>query len=414
MSDYDKVEEAEILNIEVCQNVHSMLSTEEIKNLISTELNMLEDIPLGTIIYGKNLINQVLKDHVESIICYTDGKKTQKCIKIQKPILHFYVYKLTTESAATETMENGGSDLPISSHWILPTKEFHYLWNNLYFKPGVKENLLNFVETAMLFSDHEVNSNIINCNKVVLLHGPPGTGKTSLCKALAQKMTILLGNRFTHGELVEINSHSLFSKWFSESGKLVMQLFSELKNLLENPCAFVCILIDEVESLAHARKACSNGTEPTDSIRVVNALLTQLDQIKRYPNVLILTTSNLSEAIDIAFIDRADIKQYIGHPTEEAIHQIYTSCLEELIRTKLVEPEENTEWRNTWQLQKLCVLSIGLSGRCLKKIPFLTYAFHLRKEKCTLLKFLSAMRLTIDWQLKQNNGNVNINDAEML
>ncbi|KOC61635.1 Pachytene checkpoint protein 2 like protein, partial [Habropoda laboriosa] len=381
--------------------IFSMLSTEEIKNLVITELNVLKGIPLDTVMYGKDLLNQVLKDHVESFICYTRGKKGQQCIEIQEPTV--YVYKLTAESAATETMENGGSDLPISFHWILPAKEFHYLWENLYFEPGVKENLLNFVETAMIFSEHKVNSNIINCNKVVLLHGPPGSGKTSLCKALAQKMTIVLGNRFTHGELVEINSHSLFSKWFSESGKLVMQLFSELRHLLENPQALVCILIDEVETLAHARKACSNGIEPTDSIRVVNALLTQLDQIKQYPNVLILTTSNLSEAIDLAFIDRADIKQYIGQPSNEAIYHIYHSCLTELMRTKLVEEEKTSELENIYsKLKNLSRMSAGLSGRSLRKIPFLTYAFHLQNKQCTLKRFLSAMYVTIIEQKKSD------------
>ena len=46
------------------------------------------------------------------------------------------------------------------------------------------------------------------------------------------------------------------------------------------------------------------GSEPSDAIRVVNSLLTQIDQIKRFPNVIILTTSNVTGAIDLAFVDR--------------------------------------------------------------------------------------------------------------
>ena len=60
----------------------------------------------------------------------------------------------------------------------------------------------------------------------------------------------------------------------------------------------------QVESLTAARKAAISGSEPSDAIRVVNALLTQIDQIKRYPNVMILTTSNVTGAIDLAFVDR--------------------------------------------------------------------------------------------------------------
>lgn len=49
----------------------------------------------------------------------------------------------------------------------------------------------------------------------------------------------------------------------------------------------MCVLIDEVESLTAARRAAVAGSEPADAVRAVNALLTQLDALKRRPNVLV-------------------------------------------------------------------------------------------------------------------------------
>lgn len=69
---------------------------------------------------------------------------------------------------------------------------------------------------------------------------------------------------------------------------------------------------DEVESLTNARNKSLSTNEPSDAIRVVNALLTQLDLLKFRPNVLTLTTTNLTSCIDPAFLDRADYVQYIG------------------------------------------------------------------------------------------------------
>jgi SpoVK/Ycf46/Vps4 family AAA+-type ATPase len=55
-----------------------------------------------------------------------------------------------------------------------------------------------------------------------------------------------MSRRYPQAHLVEVNAHSLFSKWFSESGKMVMGMFQRITEILEDGDAFVCVLIDEV------------------------------------------------------------------------------------------------------------------------------------------------------------------------
>lgn len=248
----------------------------------------------------------------------------------------------------------------------------------------VKARLLQYIATTMRFAHAGLNQDVITCNRVVLLHGPPGTGKTSLCRALAQKLAIRLGSTYTHGKLVEIHSHSLFSKWFSESGKLVHRLFELVNELLDDESGFVVVLIDEVESLSQARSSAAGGTEPSDAIRVVNALLTELDKLKQRQNVLVMTTSNLSDSIDPAFLDRADIRQYIGLPGTEAVYRILSSCLAELMRVGLAQDEALVSFADAQHgggmphaLAALAAACHGASGRALRRLPVLAHARHL-------------------------------------
>jgi SpoVK/Ycf46/Vps4 family AAA+-type ATPase len=317
-----------------------------------------------------------------------------------------------------DSAENGEEDAPASSNWLLPSSDLQGIWENLVYDTNIKEDLLKFVETSLLLADRNVDNNVISCNRVVLLHGPPGTGKTSLCKALAQKLTIRLSKRYSHGLLIEINSHSLFSKWFSESGKLVLKMFTEIKSHIDDPRALICVLIDEVESLTSARKNSMSGSEPSDAVRVVNALLTQIDSIKHLPNVLILTTSNITGAVDLAFVDRADIKQYVGLPTTGAIYQIYYSCIQELEKKKIVKydgvpllslrslqvcnfcsGQSTSPSLNLW---KVAEASGGLSGRTLRKIPILALALfcssHDPDRLVGLGQFVEAMRRAVERQ----------------
>lgn len=52
--------------------------------------------------------------------------------------------------------------------------------------------------------------------------------------------------RYLQGQLIEVNAHSLFSKWFSESGKLVSRLFAKIQEAVEEEDTLVFVLIDEV------------------------------------------------------------------------------------------------------------------------------------------------------------------------
>jgi len=185
---------------------------------------------------------------------------------------------------------------------------------------------------------------------------------------------------------------------FSESGKLVGKLFAKVGELLDDPDALVCLLIDEVESLSAARRASSS--EPGDAVRVVNALLTQLDALKARPNVLVLTTTNMTAALDAAFIDRADLKVFVGPPSMQARYAILLSALRELACKGLLQPSDAMpgDWATldapqvaawaggeqggaqarlpprctpTDALLAAAALSAGLSGRALRKLPFL-------------------------------------------
>lgn len=220
---------------------------------------------------------EFLKKHVESVaIVDAEGMP----LDLKNYTLCIHIFTLNDDGPSTLNLEED-EELSAANHWLLPAAEFHGIWESLVYETGVKMQLLDYVSTTIFFSDKNVDSNLISWNRVVLLHGPPGTGKTSLCKALAQKLSIRLSNRYSYGQFVEINSHSLFSKWFSESGKLVTKMFQKIQQLIDDKEALVFVLIDEVESLTAARNASHSGTEPSDAIRVVNSVLTQLDQIKR-------------------------------------------------------------------------------------------------------------------------------------
>ena len=65
------------------------------------------------------------------------------------------------------------------------------------------------------------------------------------------------------------------------------------------------------------------------------------DQLKSYPNAMVMTTSNVTGKIDLAFVDRADMKVFIGLPGASAVYDILKTAVDELIRSKIISSNES-------------------------------------------------------------------------
>lgn len=305
-------------------------------------------------------------------------------------ILNLMVHQLSEESP--EADDCGEDEACSFREWCLPSRQLHQQWEQLIYDTEVKARLLDYAEAALHFADAGVSSSVVTWNRVVLLHGPPGTGKTSLGKAMAQKLSIRLADRFESSRLIEIDAHSLFSKYFSESGKLVSKLFAKVNDMLEGGSQLIFILIDEVESLAASREAAGSG-EPADSIRAVNALLTQLDTLKGHANVMVVATTNLTKKVDAALLDRADIKAFVGLPSRHARYEILRTCLQELQRSGIIasgplpqpytdlEPCGSDSDQICSSLVSVAEACDGFSGRALRKLPLLAHSMSARKRR---------------------------------
>jgi len=166
---------------------------------------------------------------------------------------------------------------------------------------------------------------------LVVLSGPPGTGKTTLAGGLADRAARELGGS---GLLfVEIDAHAFPSQLLGESQRAVARLFERTLPDLAARGRPTIVLLDEVEALAVSRAGASLDTNPVDVHRATDAVLAGIDHMARAcPNVTFIATTNHEAGVDVAFLSRADAIERMGLPSAAAIEQILRDSISEVAK----------------------------------------------------------------------------------
>ena len=148
----------------------------------------------------------------------------------------------------------------------------------------------------------------------VLLHGPPGTGKTMLAKAVANQ---------TDATFIKMAGSELVHKFIGEGAKLVRDLF-ELARQQEPAVVF----IDEIDAIA-AKRTESKTSGDAEVQRTMMQLLAEMDGFEERGQISIIAATNRFDMLDRAILRPGRFDRLIEVPKpdfegREMIFKIHT------------------------------------------------------------------------------------------
>lgn len=177
-----------------------------------------------------------------------------------------------------------------------------------------------------------------------LLHGPPGTGKTTIARVLASE---------TDASFYAVNAADIFSKWVGDSEKRVRQLFERARDNVP-----ALIFIDEIESILGHRVASTGGADRTGNA-VVNTFLAEMDGIAGTRRIFVIGATNRPDLVDDAVLRPGRLGEVIeiGLPDEAgrlALLQLFTRDMKLLDDVDLAVIAAAAEGASGADLRGLC------------------------------------------------------------